>query len=126
MGRQVAVLIAAVLLAAGCSKTDDAAKTTPSTATGGATGIKIASPADNATITGNSVTVEYEVKPSSNGDHIHIYVDDRKPDVLRQLKGSYEVTDLTPGTHAIVIKEVNAGHTPTGHDATVHVTVQQE
>lgn len=114
-------LVAGMLSA--CSNDDTGPATTPG-AGGGSAGITITAPENGATVAGDSVTVEYRVLPSPSGDHVHVFVDDRKPEVLRKLEGSYEVTGLEPGEHMIVIKEVNAGHTPTGQEAMVTVLAQ--
>ena len=116
----ILLVIAGMLLA--CSKNDGDSAMAPAGMADKPAGVTITAPADQSEINGNSVTVTYEVNPSPSGDHIHIYVDDRKPDILRKLKGSYEVTDLAPGEHTITVKEVNAGHTPTGHEAVLHIT----
>ncbi len=119
----VFIIVAALMLA--CSKGDSSKTPAASATAGGSVGVKILMPVDRSKINADSVTVTYEVKPSPNGDHIHVYVDDRKPDVLRKLKGDYDIAGLTPGEHTVAIKEVNAGHTPTGHDAVVHFTVEK-
>ena len=117
------VIIAGMLLA--CSDGDESGGDGAAPAgSGGTASIKIISPMDNSKVSAGTVAVQYEVRPSPSGDHIHMYVDDRKPDVLRRLKGTYDVEDLSPGEHTITIKEANAGHTPTGHEASVHIVAE--
>lgn len=84
--------------------------------------VTITTPADGATLTANTEhTLSYEVNPGDNGDHVHIYVDD-KEDILRELKGDYILPELAPGKHTIGIKVVNKNHTPTGLEQSITVT----
>lgn len=118
------VILAIVVLLTACSDKEQETKGASDAAPVAEASITIVSPAEGAMLDTNSVEVEYEVMPSQQGDHVHLYVDNRKPDILRKLKGKHMVTDLDTGKHTIVIKEVNAGHTATGHEATVNVVVQ--
>jgi hypothetical protein len=67
--------------------------------------------------------VDYEVIPGPNGDHVHLYVDNKEAAILRQLKGSYTLAALLPGAHDICVKVVNKGHTPIGLEQCVKVSV---
>lgn len=84
--------------------------------------VTITTPADGATVTANTEhTLSFEVNPGDNGDHVHVYVDD-KEDILRELKGDYILPELAPGKHTIGIKVVNKNHTPTGAEKSITVT----
>lgn len=86
--------------------------------------VTISSPSDGAKISRKSkIEVSYEVVPGSNGDHVHLYVDDKEAVVIRKLKSSYTVEPLDPGKHAICIKIVNKGHTPIGSQACTNINV---
>jgi Big-like domain-containing protein len=95
-------------------------------AAGGAQGsVSITAPKDGSEVAaGQPVEVKYSVKPGPHGNHVHLYVDGKQTEVLRKLKGSYTLKDLTPGKHSIAIKVVDAGHTPTGVEGSVSVTVK--
>lgn len=86
--------------------------------------ISISSPLDGAKISRKSkIEVSYEVVPGQNGDHVHLYVDDKEAVVLRKLKGNYTVESLDPGKHAICIKIVNKGHAPIGVQACTNINI---
>lgn len=86
--------------------------------------VTISSPLDGAKISRKSkIEVSYEIVPGQNGDHIHLYVDDKEAVVIRKLKGNHTVESLDPGKHAICIKIVNKGHTPIGVQACTNINV---
>jgi len=86
--------------------------------------ISISSPVDGAKISSKSkIDVSYEVVPGQNGDHVHLYVDDKEAVVLRKLKGNYTIESLEPGKHAICIKIVNKGHAPIGVQACTNISI---
>ena len=86
--------------------------------------VTISSPPDGAKISKKSkIEVSYEIAPGSNGDHVHLYVDDKEAVVIRKLKGNYTVEPLDPGKHAICIKIVNKGHAPIGIQACTNINV---
>ncbi|CAH1190229.1 conserved exported hypothetical protein [Candidatus Nitrotoga sp. BS] len=86
--------------------------------------VTISSPTDGAKISSKSkIKVSYEVTPGQNGDHVHLYIDEKEAVVLRKLKGTHTVESLDPGKHAICIKIVNKGHTPIGVQACTNVDV---
>lgn len=67
--------------------------------------------------------LDYEVTPGPNGDHVHVYVDDKEVGILRQLKGSYTFESLPEGERTICIKVVNKAHVPIGVQECVKVTI---
>lgn len=86
--------------------------------------VKITSPADGTQLDAMAQNkVVYEVMPGPDGDHVHLYVDNKEAAILRQLKGSHALTTLSPGKHDICIKVVNKGHTPIGVEQCAKVTV---
>ena len=95
-------------------------------ASGGA--LSITSPADGAMLnSGSGNKLEYNVTLSPNGNHIHVYVDDMRPIIVRKVSGcpcSMDLPDLSPGKHTIVMKEATSGHSLTGLEASVSVTVK--
>jgi len=87
--------------------------------------IAIHSPANGAMVSAkDKVAVSYEAMLSSTGDHLHLYVDGERIDVLRQLKGSAELGALAPGKHKICLAENTKGHAATGLKSCVEVTSQ--
>ncbi len=87
--------------------------------------VKIISHKDGDTVAANTAFVmEYEVTRSSGGDHLHIYIDGGKPDLVSEMKGSYEVATLSAGEHTIAIKEMTSGHSPTGSEAVIKIIAQ--
>ncbi len=88
------------------------------------TSVKITSPADGTKLDAMAENkVVYEVMPGPQGDHVHLYVDNKEAAILRQLKGSHALATLSPGQHDICVKVVNKGHTPIGLEQCVKVTV---
>jgi len=86
--------------------------------------VTISSPTDGAKISSKSkIKVSYDVTRGQQGDHVHLYVDEKEIVVLRKLKGDYTVEPLDAGKHAICIKIVNKGHTPIGVQACTNVNI---
>jgi hypothetical protein len=87
--------------------------------------IAINSPA-NGTIIGATmkIPVNYEAMLSDKGDHLHLYVDDKRIDVLRQLKGTAVLDPLKPGKHKVCLTENTKWHMSTGLETCVEVMVQ--
>ncbi len=85
--------------------------------------ITITSPADGAMIgSSDKIKLSYEAVPGPEGDHLHLFIDGKQMDVLRQLKGTAEIGSLAPGKHHICIVVNNKGHVPTGVEGCVNVT----
>src|SRR3989304_6793272 len=60
--------------------------------------VTINSPADGATVSSSDkIKLSYEAVPGTEGDHLHLNVDGKRIDVLRQLKGGAEIDPLAPG-----------------------------
>lgn len=90
--------------------------------------ITITSPADGAVLQsamGNKV--DFDVHLNTQGNHVHIYVDNQKPIVYQDVGRcpcSVDLPDLTPGKHTIAIKEATSSHALTGIQSIVTVTVK--
>lgn len=85
--------------------------------------VKITFPAEGGKLDAMAQNkVDYEVMPGPNGDHVHLYVDNKEAAILRQLKGSYTLASLSPGPHDICVKVVNKAHTPIGLEQCVKVS----
>jgi hypothetical protein len=87
--------------------------------------IMISSPANGAMVaTKGMVPVVYDAMLGPNGDHLHLYVDGKRVDVLRQLKGSAELDALPAGKHHVCLTENTKSHAPTGLETCVDITAQ--
>lgn len=87
--------------------------------------IKIISPADGAKLKGSlNNKLVFDVAPGPKGDHVHVYVDDKEPIVLRQLKGEYTFKKLEAGNRNICLKLVDKNHTPVGVEKCTMVSVE--
>ena len=87
--------------------------------------ITINSPANGAMVSAKGkVPVNYATMLSPSGDHLHLYVDGERIDVLRQINGSTELDALAPGKHKICLAENTKSHMATGVETCVDVTAQ--
>jgi hypothetical protein len=90
--------------------------------------ITILSPKDGAQLSsGSGNKLEYNVQLSPNGNHLHVYIDNGDPIIVRSVTGcpcSITLPDLAPGKHDIVVKEATASHAMTGVEAYTSVTVK--
>lgn len=92
----------------------------------GAGNISILSPKDGAMVKmGSAPKLTYKVMLSPEGNHLHVYVDDQKPIVDRDVSGcpcTVDLPALSAGKHTIVVKEARADHSLTGVEAKTIVT----
>lgn len=87
--------------------------------------INIISPAKGALVSADSkVAVSYEAMLGPKGDHLHLYLDDKRIDVLRQLNGSATLDAMAPGKHKICLTENTKWHMSTGLETCVEVIAQ--
>lgn len=87
--------------------------------------VLITSPSNDATVSQrDTVALSYEANVGTEGDHLHLYLDGKRVDVIRQLKGSASVGMLSPGKHHICLEVNTRGHVPTGVEACVDVTAK--
>lgn len=85
--------------------------------------VTIFSPADGAVVDSYDKTeLKYEATTGPNGDHLHLNVDGKRVDVIRQLKGSVMVDALPPGKHQICLAVNTKAHVPTGVEKCINVT----
>jgi hypothetical protein len=87
--------------------------------------VKLLTPADGAVFKeGESISVEYEIKPNPGGDHSHIYIDHKEAGILRHKKGVITLDPLPPDEHSLCLKVVNKAHAPIGQETCIKVTGQ--
>ena len=90
--------------------------------------LTITTPADGAVLdSGSGNKLEYNITLSPSGNHIHVYIDDQRPLIVRNVSGcpcSMDLPDLSSGKHTIVMKEATSGHSLTGLEASISVTVK--
>lgn len=87
--------------------------------------VTITSPADGTTVSSNDkIKLSYEADPGPEGDHLHLNVDGKRIDVLRQLKGGTEIDALAPGKHQICILVNTKSHVPVGIEKCISVTAK--
>ncbi len=87
--------------------------------------VTIVSPKDGAELpSAKDIIISYEMTPGPKGDHVHFYVDGGNAGLMREKKGSFNMTKLKPGKHVLAVKLVNAGHAPIGVETSVTVTVK--
>lgn len=87
--------------------------------------VTISSPMNGTMLSANDkVALTYEAVPGSDGDHLHLYLDGKRIDIIHQLKGVAEVGMLDPGGHHICLAINTKGHVPTGAEGCVDVTVK--
>jgi hypothetical protein len=85
----------------------------------------ILSPADGAKLEAkHTYQLDYEVKPSSKADHVHLFVDGDEAAMAHKLKGSFKLGPLKQGNRKVCVSPVNKNHTPIGTQACITVTVQ--
>jgi len=86
--------------------------------------VDIFAPADGDRIEAKAqIKLDYDIVLGGEGDHAHLYVDDRRIAMLRKMKDSYMIFPLETGVHEICIKVVNGNHTPIGVTRCIKVTV---
>jgi hypothetical protein len=89
--------------------------------------ITITSPKNDAVLQGAENKLDFTIKLSPNGNHVHIYVDDQAPIVYRDVSHcpcSIDLPKLSAGKHTIVVKEATSSHAMTGVQGTVTATVK--
>lgn len=67
--------------------------------------------------------LQYEATPGAEGDHLHLNVDGKRVDIIRELKGTAEVNPLPSGKHHVCLALNSKGHVPTGGEDCRDVTV---
>ena len=87
--------------------------------------VTILSPANDAMVsTDAKVELSYEATPGSDGDHLHLYLDGKRIDVIHPMKGTAEVGMLKPGKHHICMTVNAKGHAPVSPETCIDVTAK--
>lgn len=90
--------------------------------------LTISSPQNSSIVTANTMLkLTYNVKLSPEGNHLHIYVDDQKPIVVRNVTGcpcTVDLPALSVGKHVIPIDEARADHSLTGIKSSIVITAK--
>jgi hypothetical protein len=93
--------------------------------TPGAASIQILKPADQAQLSaGESHPLDYQITLGPGDDHFHVWVDSDRSPGIHDLKGTYMLPKMTPGTHVITLKLVDKNHVPTGPQKSIQVDVK--
>jgi hypothetical protein len=93
--------------------------------TAGKASIQILKPADQAQLDAGEVyPLDYQVTLGPGDDHFHVWVDGDRSPGIHDLKGTYMLPKMTPGTHVITLKLVDKGHVPTGPQKSIQVKVK--
>jgi len=120
-------MAALIVTAAACSK-DQSANTNGATTATTQGSISILAPRDGAVLnSGAANKLEYNVHLSPTGNHLHVYIDDQKPIVDRDVSHcpcSLDLPALASGKHVIAVKEATSAHVLTGVQSTVSFTVK--
>jgi hypothetical protein len=118
-------LCAVALVAAACGSPSNSSSS--KTSSGSGMSLSITSPSNGATVT-EPFTVHLAssvpLGPTSTGDHhVHFYYDGSttKYDVITS--DSFQVTNLSSGTHTILASLRNADHSPAGPEVKITFTV---
>ncbi|MCK9201545.1 MAG: hypothetical protein WA056_10220 [Gallionella sp.] len=97
--------------------------TTPALASNGK--VTISSPAKGEVVkAGAKIKLSYEADTGYEGDHLHLNVDGKRMDVIRQLKGTIAIDGLAPGKHQLCLLVNTKGHVPTGPESCIDVTAK--
>ncbi|MEJ2574453.1 MAG: hypothetical protein P8164_12830 [Gammaproteobacteria bacterium] len=90
--------------------------------------ITILSPQNGADLSsGTGDKLRYNVQLSPTGNHLHVYVDHRRPIIDHNVNNcpcSITLPDMSPGKHTIAVKEATVNHHLTGLQATVSFKVE--
>lgn len=112
MNNKIAVLMSAVLLFG------------TSLAFAAGASVSITSPANGAMVNAKEkMKLSFDAVPGTDGDHLHLYVDGKRVDVIHQLKGSTEVS-LMPGSHKVCMEVNTKGHVAVSPQTCIDVTAK--
>jgi hypothetical protein len=76
---------------------------------------------------GSNNELEYNVTLSPSGNHLHVYIDDQSPMIVRKVTNcpcSVELPKLSSGKHTIAVKEATVSHALTGLQGSVTFSVK--
>ena len=90
--------------------------------------ITIIDPRQGQTFMGGSgIELQYKVQLSPRGHHLHVYVDNGNPIIVRKVSGcpcSITLPDLELGMHMVRIKEATSSHALTSIESDISFTVK--
>lgn len=87
--------------------------------------VTVLSPQNGAEVSVNKpVTVSFEAVWGPKGNHLHLYLDDHRVDVIRQAKGSEDIVIPMVGKHEICLEIETSWHFSTGVKQCVTVTAK--
>lgn len=90
--------------------------------------VEILSPKNGQTVDGHDgVELKYNVTLSPTGNHLHVYVDRRRPIIDHNVSGcpcTLKLPMLSPGKHRVAVKEATVHHHLTGVGKTVTFNVK--
>ncbi len=76
--------------------------------------VKITHVSPDLPYTNDKIMLQYEATAGSDGDHLHLNVDGKRVDIIRQLSGTAEAGPLASGKHNICLALNTKDHVPTG------------
>jgi len=113
---------------AACNKEQPAKAPAAAAASTTQASIAILAPREGAILnSGAANKLEYNVHLNPTGDHLHIYIDDQKPIISREVSRcpcGIDLPGLAPGKHVITVKEATSAHVLTGLQGAVTFTVE--
>lgn len=71
--------------------------------------------------------LKYDVQLSPDGNHLHVYIDNKKPIIDHKVQGcpcSITLPPLSPGKHTVAVKEATEHHHLTGLASSVTFDVK--
>lgn len=87
--------------------------------------VTLLSPLEGAEVSiDKPITVSFEAVWGPKGNHLHLYLDDHRVDVIRQNKGSEDIRIAKPGKHEICLEIESSWHFSTGVKQCVTVTAK--
>lgn len=90
--------------------------------------LTILKPVNGETLnSGSNNVLEYNITLSPTGNHVHVYIDDQSPMIVRKVTNcpcKIDLPMLSPGKHTIAVKEATVNHVLTGLESSVSFTVK--
>ncbi len=85
--------------------------------------VKIDSVSPDMPYASDKITLKYEATAGTEGDHLHLNVDGKRVDVIRQMMGTTELGPLPSGTHHVCLAVNTKAHVPTGAESCQDIKV---
>lgn len=87
--------------------------------------VTLIAPADGDKLAaGQKLKAEYEMKPGTKANHVHLFVDGAEVGTAHKLKGSFGYGPLPAGEHKVCVAPVNKGHAAIGGQSCAGVSAQ--